>query len=272
MNKFIALVNLIIIAFPIYTHAAKTTYIITNQRFNYVKLKEISPKIAESRNMTHPYEISEDQVRAILKSIKLSKRHLIGKEIDTQEVFNESAINYLSPAIVKAFKEANSNEEIVISYLVKDPYFILRNDRLNIATLWISGKELHIRFQKLNAKMTGDTDKRGNESKLISNARSLRTDLELGPGQTMAIGDPDQLIVDLNYNFASYEGENILTSDTKLEKSKSKKELKKSAETTTLSEPSDIKSRLEKLEQLKQEKLITNQEYYEKKKEILKDL
>jgi hypothetical protein len=282
MKKLIAAV-LVSIIVPAYAYAAKTTYIVTNQRFNYVKLKEVSPKVAEARNMTHPYEISEEQIRGILKSIKLSKRHLASKEIDTQEVFNESAISYLAPALARAFREADSNEEIVISYLVKEPYFILRNDRLNIANLWISGNEMHLRFQKLDAKMTGDTDKRGSESKLISNARSLRTDLELGPGQTMAIGDSDQLIIDLNYNFSAAGQQAAAPEQTEPEKAKSKKKSKKdetaqeksgiaAASPAAEPEPADIKARLERLEELKKEKLITNQEYYEKKKEILKDL
>lgn len=283
MKKLVAAILVCILA-PAYAYAAKTTYIVTNHRFNYVKMKEVSPKTAEARNMTHPYQISEDQMRGVLKSIRISKRQLASKEIDTQDVFNESAISYLAPALTRAFREADSNEEIVFSYLVKDPYFILRNDRLNIAIMWVSGNEMHIRFKKINAKMTGDTDKRGNESKLISSARSLRTDLELGPGQIMAIGDKDELIVDLNYNFAAAEQQVAATSTpVGPEKTTSKKKSKKGdlmkenadvavAPVTAQPEPTDIKSRLERLEELKKEKLITNQEYYEKKKEILKDL
>lgn len=283
MKKLIAAV-LVCILVPAYACAAKTTYIVTNQRFNYVKLKEVSPKTAETRSMTHPYEISEDQMRAILKSIRVSKRQMASKEVDTQDVLNESAISYLAPALTRAFREADTNEEIVFSYLVKDPYFIIRNDRLNIANAWISGNEMHIRFQKINAKMTGDTDKRGNESKLISSARSLRTDLELGPGQVMAIGDKDELIVDLNYNFAAASQQVAETpASTAPEKVTSKKKSKKGdltqekadvavAPVATQPEPTDVKSRLERLDELKKEKLITNQEYYEKKKEILKDL
>jgi len=59
--------------------AAKSTYVVTDHRLNYVKIKEVKESVAESRNMNHPAEISEAQMRGILSSIKLSRRNLIGK-------------------------------------------------------------------------------------------------------------------------------------------------------------------------------------------------
>ena len=38
-------------------YAAKTTYVATNHRFNYVKLKEVSGSVAEGRMMTHPVDL-----------------------------------------------------------------------------------------------------------------------------------------------------------------------------------------------------------------------
>ena len=50
--------------------------------------------------------------------------------------------------------------------------------------------------------MTGDVDKRGNESKAVAKSRGLRVRLELKPGQMMAIDDPEELILNMNYNYA----------------------------------------------------------------------
>ncbi|HQG12955.1 MAG: hypothetical protein BWY40_01034 [bacterium ADurb.Bin270] len=306
--------------------AAKTTYIITNKRFNYVKLKEVKGGVAEGRNMTHPVNIDVDGLKAALASIKLSKRYIIKKEAENQQVFDESAINFLAPNMTTAFSRATPIEEIVVSYLSKNPFFILRNDTLNIATCWISGNELHVKFNKLFAKISGDVDKRGNEAKAASKARGLRVDLELQPGQKFGIDDTSEIILDLDYNYVeapkpdakptqgvTMKGEKKpLISPTPLEEtpeindpatdkqetkgiSKSRKSQKDEVgyensrkkgpaieSSDSLSAPAPatvqtapaggVKGRLQELDDLKKEGLITEKEYSQKKKEILKDL
>lgn len=287
MKKLI-LAALIISLLPLSALARKSTYIVTNHRFNFIKLKEVKNKVAEQKQMTHPRNIEESQIRAILESIKLSKRQLFSKDIDTQDVFNEKAIDYLAPALVRAFREASPNEEVVISYLVKQPYFIIRNDRLNIANMWIHGNELHIRFQKLYAKLLGDTDKRGRHDKQIAKAQGLRVDLDLQPGQMMAIGDDKELIVELDHNFqadleraARLEKKQVIPDEKTTKTAKAETTTAASTEATAATattttaatvDSGDIRTRLSKLEQLRREGLINNKEYKEKKKEILKDL
>ncbi len=204
--KRILLTALIIIMAPAASWAAKTTYIVTNHRFNYVKVKEIKGSEAEARRMTHPMTLNEQGVRAALESVKLSRGYVLKKEVDTQRVFDDDAIDFLAPGIVRAFAKATPMEQVIISYLSKNPIFILRNDRLNIASMWISGNKLYIHFMKLYAKITGDIDKRGNEARAASKARGLRVKLELAPGQTMAANDLETLILDLNYDYATKPG------------------------------------------------------------------
>lgn len=306
--------------------AAKTTYIITNKRFNYVKLKEVKGGVAEGRNMTHPVSIDVDGLKAALASIKLSKRYIIKKEAENQQVFDESAINFLAPNMATAFSRATPVEEIVVSYLSKNPLFILRNDTLNIATCWISGNELHVKFNKLFAKISGDVDKRGNEAKAASKARGLRVDLELQPGQKFGVDDTSEIILDLDYNYVeapkpdakptqgvTMKGDkkpfispapleetpevDNAAADEQEAKSMSKSRKNKKGETgygsshkkspsvessaplsAPVSAPAEaapvggVKDRLQKLDELKKEGLITEKEYSQKKKEILKDL
>jgi len=259
---------------------AKSTYVVTDHRLNYVKIKEVKESVAESRNMNHPAEISEAQMRGILSSIKLSRRNLIGKgEEKDLLVFNEPSVNFLAPALVKAFRDATPKDEVVFSYLVKDPIFILRNDRINIADLWVSNNELHIKFQKLYAKVTGDIDKKGNFGRAVANAQGLRLDFELGAGQKMGIDDPEELVVDLNHNFSEQEELVAVTTTNKSGASGKKTAADKSentvivpADNSTADENPSVEQRLIKLEQLKKDKLITSKEYNEKRKEILKDL
>lgn len=282
--------------------AAKTTYIATNHRFNFVKLKEVSARVAEERLMTHPTTVNELGLRAALASVRLSRSFIIKKEIEDQQVFDEPAINFLVPAMVKAFAEAKPIEEVVISYLSKYPLVIIRNDRLNIATAWIHENELHLKFSKLYALVTLDVDKRGSEAKAANNSRGLRINLEIGPGQRMAINDPEELILDINYNYAekpkeapvpddyTMAGEKIEKApDDKADVKKGKKskgkekavekaEASNSAEAVAAKEEAteltvdSVESRLQKLEDLKSKGLITKKEYEAKRKEILDSL
>lgn len=278
--KKVVLALIILSLVPLSAFARKTTYIVTNHRFNFVKLKEVSNKEAEQRQMTHPKEITEAQMRAILESVKLSKRHLFSKEIDTQDVFDENAVNYLAPALSRAFREASPNEKIVISYLTKQPYFIVRNDRLTIADIWIHDNEMHIRFQKLYAKLMGDTDKRGTHNREIANAQGLRVDLDIQPGQMMATNDDNELIVELDHDFrsdleraAALENKQVIPAEKTTKTAKADATASTVTDTATAgTESGDVRSRLSQLEQLRKEGLISNKEYKEKKKEILKDL
>lgn len=278
--------------------AAKTTYVATNHRFNYVKLKEVSGSIVEARGMTHPATLDETGLRAALASINLSRSHVIKKEIDSQRVFDDRAIDFLAPNLVRAFSQATPDEVVVFSYLSKDPLFIIRNDHLNICEAWVHGDELHIKFEKFYAKITGDVDKRGNEARAIARARGLRVKLELGDGQKMGVDDPDEIILDMHHNYAkkpepekpaegvTMSGERIPTTeevkapemaqtkaDNKKEKtSKKKEEVTAEPVAPQPSEKPNPKVRLEQLDQLKKDGLINKREYEEKRKEILKEL
>lgn len=276
--------------------AEKTTYIVTNHRFNYVKIKEVNGKIAAERQMTQPKQIDEQGLRAALASVNLARTYLIKKEVDTQRVFDDSSIDFLAPALVKAFSQATESEEIVFAYLTKNPIFILRNDRLNICKAWIHGDELHIKFEKLYAKVTGDVDKRGNEAREISRAMGLRVRLELGEGQKLGVNDTDEVVLDMNYNYvkppeekkipqpATMSGEKPAqieaeaakpAKDVAPKKGDKDKNLKNKAAAPVEVAPTQAntaKDRLEELNQLKKDGLIDKKEYDEKKKEILKEL
>lgn len=270
--------------------AAKTTYIVTNKRFNYVKIKEISGNVAEERQMTHPVILDETGLRAALASVKLSRSFIISKDVDTQEVFDERAINFLAPNLVKAFEKAGPKEEIVFSYLSKNPFFIIRNDRLSICKTWIHGDELHIKFEKLYAKILGDVDKRGNEARAIAYAQGLRVKLELGEGQKLGIDDTEEIVLDIHHNYVkkpeapvvpepvTMAGEKPAASDEVAVKDKSKKADKKAkAEMEAVAPPptpevKTAEARLKELDELKEQGLVNKKEYGEKRKEILKDL
>ncbi len=305
MKRFAVIALALFVCWPTVARAAKTTYIATNHRFNYVKLKEVKSSVAVERDMTHPKDIDSLGLKEALKSVKLSRSYIIKKEVDTQRVFDDASIDFLAPNLAKAFSQANEREEVIFSYLMKNPLFILRNDRLNLGKMWISGNELHIRFTKLYAKVTGDIDKRGNEAKAIARARGLRIRLELGPGQQLAINDPEELVLNLSYNYAETPdrakplptttrtmGGKIVpvpgvgtTADAKaataaeggaMASNSAPVTTGTAATTTTMATTAgtinSVKYRLQSLEELKKEGIITDKEYKRKRLEILNDL
>jgi hypothetical protein len=259
--------------------ARKTTYIVTNKRLNYVKLVEVKASVAEEHNMSHPVDIPTSKMRDILEALTLSKEHLIGEKVDTRQVFDERAVGYLAPALSRAFREAKPNEEVQFSYVVKSPYFIIRNDRLTMIDAWVSGNELFLDFKKLYAKLSGDTDKRGNMSKIVSRAKGLRVSLDLQPGQQMASVGSRTLVVDLNY-VPVVASTAETSSDGVKRTSKSKRTVdddaaassKEAAAVDAAVDSDPATRRLEKLDALRKRGLITKKEYKAKKKEILNDL
>jgi len=275
MKKFLMVAALVAcIAMPAELLARKTTYVVTNRRFNYVKLVEVKPRVAEDRNMTQPIDISEKQMRDILKSLKLSKHHLLGDKVTEREIFNDRAINYLAPALCQAFRDASNKEEVQFAYNVKDPKFILRNDRLTSVTAWVSGRDLYLEFNRLAQKLLGDTAKRGRESYTLGKAQGIRMTLEVGPGQTMAAVGSKTMVVDLNHNFKPA----IATSKTEEGVTTASNGVTSTETTAAPAAPAPVMSddettrRLEKLDMLRKRNLISNKEYKQKKAEILKDI
>jgi hypothetical protein len=259
------------LALPALAYAKKSTYVVTNRRLNYVKLVEVKAKDAEERNITHPVDIPEQKMREILASLKLSKGHLLSDKVDSREIYDEKAIDFLASALSRAFRDAQPNEEVQFSYVVKNPYFILRNDRLTMVDAWVSGNELFLEFRKLYAKLTGDTDKRGYTSKTVNRARGLRVSLELGPGQTMAAVGSKTMIVNLAQDY-SMPKPMPATDETAVKQMASNEHTTTSSAAVAAPAADETTRRLEKIDMLRKRGLISNKEYKQKKAEILKDL
>lgn len=291
MKRLLSTVILVaILAVPVLAFAKKTTYISTNHRLNYVKLVEVGQTVAEERQMSHPTEIPDYKMREILASIRLSKQHMIGESVDEANVYNDAALNFLAPALSQAFRAAKSNEEVQFSYVVKDPKFILRNDRITMVTAWVSGNQLFFQFDKLFAKLTGDTDKRGDMSKIVSRARGLRVSLELKPGQSMAAVGSDVMSIDLDTSYTAAPATSVAeaeegasTAPSRPQKSKYSRSktgeaatgdaaAETSAAAAAAPAGSDVERRLEELDTLRKRNLISRKDYEAKKKEILNDL
>ncbi len=81
--KPVVLLALAVVLAPAISCAAKSTYIATNHRFNYVKLKEVKASVAEERGMTHPATVDEQGLKIALEAIRLSRSFVIKKKVDS---------------------------------------------------------------------------------------------------------------------------------------------------------------------------------------------
>ncbi|MBI4367091.1 MAG: hypothetical protein HY543_09760 [Deltaproteobacteria bacterium] len=254
MRNLFALLAILCV-WPTVGHAG-SRYIYTNRRFDYVKLQEIGKKDLAAKAPTHPATISVEQMRAVLGSMKLSRKLLFKDEIEHQEIYNERAVNFLAPHLVEAFRQAGPEQEVVFSWIFKDPFFIIRNDRVTVARAWVANQEFHVEFLKLFAKLEGDYDKRGNFDKALNRAKSLRIELEPQPGQMLGASNAHELVLDLGRPIAApvaARGKPV-----------------NAAEVTLL--PRSTKARLTELEKLRKKELITEEEYQRKRTELLQAL
>lgn len=182
---------------------AEEGYLYTNHRLDYVKITKIPKKELAIKLPTHPAAIPVEKMRELLGSIRLSHRLVFNKEVESQSVFNERAVGFLAPYLTEAFQKVGADEQVVFSYLFKDPIVIMRNDRFTVAKAWVKGNELHVEFMKLHAKLEGDYDKRGNFDKVVNRARGLRIELETQPGQVLGASNAAELIIDMHAALAT---------------------------------------------------------------------
>ncbi|MDP2600188.1 MAG: SHOCT domain-containing protein [Deltaproteobacteria bacterium] len=273
----ILLVALILLMSPALAQAAKTTYVHTDRKFNYVKRVEKNEKHIKEKGITHPYTFSDLQIREMLSNVKLNRKAIFKKESEEEEVFDSRALDYLVPYLVQAFKEANPNEEIVFSVLSRKSTFLVRDDRMTIVGAWVSGGMLHLDFHKLMAKISPNYDKMSDVSEAINRAQGLRVALDVGPGQQFGKNTDEMLLTIPDAN-ALVQVATEKTEDrgqkTEDQKQSDKKETEVTA-TAVKPEPvldPSIEGRLRRLENLRKKGLINKDEYEGKRKEILEQL
>lgn len=278
--------------FPVLSHAGSKDYIYRS-RAEWVKVSKLSKKQVAGVTLAHPVEsVSANQIEAMLRSITMSKGALFKKELKTTEVFSDLEAKKVAGHIAEALRQATPQQVVNVSMVHKRPYFILRNDYLSNVNVFATSQGLHFYFNKLFARLNGDYEQSSQMDEEINRAKSLRVTLTALPGQTLTMNNGREVIMDIGHDFTSavaqidaqQEADNELVLKAKSER-KAHKQTKKEAKTTepelpVSSEPqtiasndtTDVKSRLQKLEELRRAKLVTAAEYREKKKEILSGL
>ena len=257
MRKILLFIFLILFAIPV---QAKTTIIYeSGNQIDAVKI--VKAKGSEKKlGLQHPYEFSPDQIREILRSIRFNKKVLLVNDIKEERLLQERHVEFLAPYLQEAFQKAGSNEVIVASYFTQDRHFGIADERLTLFRAYVAPDGLHFQFTKIYAKMLGDRTTKG-RVRAMNDAKGIGVALELQPGQERISWEPEELVFDLKSAFAKDPKKRI----------QKQIQVKTKTEKSTLKEK-QIRERLEELDRLKEEELITEKEYRKKRRELLKDL
>lgn len=254
---------------PSLAQATKSTYVYTDRRFQSVKRVEVDADDLKDRQVNHPFTFSELQLRDMLSALKFDKKALFNKNDEADEaIFNQPSLDLLVPNLVKAFQEAQPNEEVIFSFVTHKPKILMRDDRLTIAKSWVEGNQLHIHFKKLMAKISNDYDKMSDVNIAISKAQGVRVSILIQPGQQFG-KSTDEVLLAISPAGAVAENKPV-------DKAPAKENAKPvSVTTATPPLPTDANAtegRLQQLDSLKKKGLINKNEYQKKREEILNSL
>jgi len=267
----------------------------SKNKIDFVKLDK-ARGTEKDGGFKHPYEFTDDQLRAIFSSLHFNKKILLLKDIENRDLFAPENVEFLTTYLKDAFHKAKDNQVVLVSYFTRDSHVVIQNDRLTIFRAFVKDDGLHLKFTKLYAKMLGDRTTQGS-TVATNQARGMRVSLELQPGQNRVSWDPEELVLDLNQIGASASGGSVAAkkddkpskkdkkgkvqkeeaaeqTPPKEEKSQIVRKTKTAKETDSAAESKaqDVRDRLKQLDQLKKDAVISDKEYQEKRKEILKDL
>ncbi|MDO8520235.1 MAG: SHOCT domain-containing protein [Deltaproteobacteria bacterium] len=266
MKKNIFLSAFLALSFFVSGIAAAQSNYIYRQRVSWVKITKASPKKVPLGQLKHPFSISEEKMEAMLLSIKLSKKYLIKKELNSVDVFNAWEAQKFAPYLVEALQKVDGDHVVNFSVIHKRPIFLLRKDSLSIADVWAAEDGVHFQFSKLFARIDGDYEASANMDKAVRKAKTMRVVLATQEGQKLAYDSPMEIILDPNFNFIS----NVAVNTAVEVREKPKKEKKVQAK--TVEEPTDVGERLRKLDELKRKKLISESEYQKLREKILQEI
>lgn len=211
---------------------------------------------------SHPREIAPETMKGILASVRYAKKIIFLKDMKRSQLLGDEASERLAVYMSRAFALARPDQEVSFSIVIKDPQLtVFRDDRITIGHATVQGNEMVIEFDKLQAKLIGDYGSLGKEAQMVQRARSVRTALELGPGQKGSYGNPDVVIFDLAYPWGK---EGAASAARPRPEPLATTRLPASSETP--------EERLRTLKQMLDDELITAAEYEKKKAEILKEL
>jgi hypothetical protein len=253
---------------------------------------EIREKLEEEGNVikksfNHPYSFTEARLANILSSVYYKGgEYITGKR--EKRVFRKDELQNIIPPIISAFSMANDSQDILV---FSSPRKDLLADTRSYFSMFITNNELNIVFSTIKNKKSpiGDaraiqmgTYSRSDKTKFkdpLDVKRDSRWSLVPMEGQRLASGRQDWLIIDFTYYdhsnlFGRADSDNVSDniSDNSIEAGSSVRAIEREVRTNenVIEEKNQgVRDKLRKLKDLKDEGLISEEDYEKKKKELL---
>lgn len=261
---------LILASFSTGSAFAGTVIYKSKNKLDFVKIEKAKKQEKEG-GLLHPHEFDPGEIRSILRSIRFNKKILLLKDIENKGLFDEGNVEFLAPYLIEAFKKANAEEVVAVSYYTREGKSVIQNDRLTIFRSFLKEDGLHMKFTKMYAKLLGDRTTMGAD-RMSQEARSLRVGLEPQPGQNRISWDPEEIVFDLaTFAAGGMKAPAPIVSGSEPKKEKGKPKALGERQEPPAGEKS-VKERLRELDELKKDELITEKEYQRKRRELIEQL
>ncbi|MBT3878454.1 MAG: SHOCT domain-containing protein [Candidatus Scalindua sp.] len=234
------------------------------------------------RGFNHPYYFTEVGLAYILSSVYYKGgAYTTGKR--EKMVFREDELQNIIPPIVSAFSIANDSQDILV--FSRPHNDILANTR-SYFSMFMINNELNIAFSTINSKKSWLTDGRAIQMNTYSRdsnkyifkdplvvKRGSRWRLFPMEGQRFALGRPNWLIIDLSSNlFGMADSDNV--SDDSIDAGSSVRSIEREVRNNENAvekkgKNQSVRDKLRKSKVLKDEGLISEEDYKKRKKELL---
>lgn len=234
---------------------------------DYVRLVPIEPGASAN---SHPFNISADQLARLLAEIKVGRT----TSIDEVPVFSKEEVEKIAPPLAAALSKAGPNQDVtfaVASY--RGIFGKYSPESVTTGRLFATGDSVNLIFGRIHQrKDSGELDYSEYTPPVVAGVRSHRigaTVWKIVPGSAHFHGQRGDWLV---FNRSEFPGAAAAPAAPPASEAGVKPGEATSAAPAIDSKARAIEDRLRVLDELKKKGVITEQEYRERRREILQEL